>query len=106
MEPIYNQQGQVIGWQNDSSIYHLNGTHATLINGDNVYGEIGQSLDIFKGSLLGSTEAGWSGLSRGLLVVQYFPFLPFPPTHQYLRFLRLVGLRLIGNNSFGRERHT
>ncbi len=51
-------------------------------------------------------EAGLLGLSRGRLVVQYFPFLPspqfhlylqfpqyqlFPPFPQYLRFLRLVG---------------
>ncbi len=36
MEPVYDRLGRVVAWHNDVNIYHLNGSHAAVINGDNV----------------------------------------------------------------------
>jgi len=39
MDPIYDRQGRVVGWQRDANLYHLDGSHAGVVNRDNVYGQ-------------------------------------------------------------------
>jgi len=41
VEPIYNKRGRVVAWHNDTDIYNLNGTHAAVVNGEDVYGHPG-----------------------------------------------------------------
>ena len=69
MEPIYSRQGRVVAWRSDTNIYNLNGTHAAVINGQNVYGHRGQHLGVFVSGLfrdhLGAVVAYKSGAAGG-----------------------------------------
>lgn len=79
MEPIYNRQGQVIAWLNDSNICHLNGAHAAVINGENVYGQRGQHLGIFKGCLFRDHQGGVVGFESGATGGPILPIPLIPP---------------------------
>ena len=46
MNPIYDREGQVVGWKNDENIYDLDGSHAAVRNKENVYGPSGQHLGL------------------------------------------------------------
>jgi len=60
MEPIYDRDGRAIAWRHGSDIYHLNGSHAAVLDGENVYGHGGQHLGLFKN--------GWFRDHRGSVV--------------------------------------
>ena len=47
MTPIHGQTGEVVAWLKETNIYHLDGQHAALLNGNNVYGHHGQQLGVF-----------------------------------------------------------
>lgn len=69
MNPIFNNNGQVVAWQHNENIYHLDGSHAAVIDGDNVYGHSGQHLGVFDNGLFrdhqGGTVAFLDGASGG-----------------------------------------
>ena len=44
MKPIFNNNGQVVAWQDNENIYHLDGSHVAVIDDDNVYGHSGSAL--------------------------------------------------------------
>jgi hypothetical protein len=46
LNPIYDREGQVVGWKKDQNIYHLDGSHAAVKDNINVYGHNGQHLGI------------------------------------------------------------
>ena len=46
MDPIYDREGQVVGWLQDENIYHLDGSHAAVRNKINVYGPDGEHLGL------------------------------------------------------------
>ena len=46
MNPIYDREGQVVGWKNDQNIYDLDGSHAAVRDKENVYGHSGQHLGL------------------------------------------------------------
>ena len=76
MNPIYNSNCQVVSWQSAENIYHLNGSHAAVINGDNVYGHSGQHLGILTSGYFrdqnGGAVAFFSDATGG-------PIPPIPP---------------------------
>ena len=44
MNPIYDREGQVVGWKNNENIYDLDGSHAAVRIKENVYGPSGEHL--------------------------------------------------------------
>ena len=46
MNPIYDREGQVVGWKNDENIYDLDGSHAAVRIKENVYGPSGEHLGL------------------------------------------------------------
>ncbi len=75
MEPIYDRAGRVVAWQRGTDIYHLNGSHAGVINGANVYGHRGQQLGVFVKGLFRDHRGGVVAFLRG---ATGGPVLPVP----------------------------
>src|SRR5689334_10424103 len=75
MKPIYDRRGKVVAWQRDTDIYHLNGSHAGVINRQNVYGHRGQQLGVFKSGLFRDHRGGVVAFVRG---ASGGPVLPVP----------------------------
>ena len=75
MEPIYGHSGQVVGWLQGEDIYHLNGSHAAVLNGTNVYGHRGQQLGVFDKGLFRDHSGGVVAFIRG---ATGGPVLPVP----------------------------
>ena len=46
MNPLYDREGQVIGWLHDENIYNLDGGHAAVRNKENVFGPSGEHLGL------------------------------------------------------------
>jgi hypothetical protein len=79
MEPIYNRRGQVVAWHNESEIYHLNGTHAAVINGQNVYNHAGKHLGLFKDGLFRDYRGGVVAFKVGATGGPILPIASIPP---------------------------
>lgn len=75
MEPIFNNNGQVVAWLREKDIYHLDGSHAAVVNGENVYGHRGQHLGVFKQGLFRDQSGGAVAFIRG---AHGGPILPIP----------------------------
>lgn len=82
MNPIYSNYGQVIAWQNNKNIYHLNGRHAAVINGTNVYSHNGCHLGIFSNGLFRDQRGGAVAFlngARGGPILPICAISPIPP---------------------------
>ena len=79
MEPIYDRAGRVVAWHRGKDIYHLNSTHAGVINGVNVYGHHGQQLGVFKNGLFRDHRGGVVAFVRGATGGPVLPVPSVPP---------------------------
>ena len=65
MEPIYDRSGRVVGWLGGNDVYHLNGSHAAVVIGPNVYGHRGQQLGVFGGGFFRDHDGAVVAFIRG-----------------------------------------
>jgi hypothetical protein len=79
MEPIFDRSGSVVAWLRDSDIYHLDGGHAAVLNGDNVYGHRGEHSGVFKNGLFRDHRGGVVAFIRGASGGPIRPIPSIPP---------------------------
>jgi 4-fold beta-flower domain-containing protein len=82
MEPIYDRIGRAAAWRHDNDIYNLDGSHAAVLNGPNVYGHRGQQLGVFGNGLFRDGRGGVVAFMRGATGGPVLPELsvaPVPP---------------------------
>ena len=79
MEPIYDRNGRVVAWLRGADIYALNGAHAAVTNGPNVYGHRGQQLGVFERGLFRDHNGGVVAFIRGGSGGPVLPVPSVPP---------------------------
>jgi hypothetical protein len=79
VEPIFDCSGRVVAWLRGTDIYHLNGAHAGVINGENVYGHFGQQLGVFRNGLFRDHAGGAVAFMRRAAGGPLLPVMSVPP---------------------------
>jgi len=68
-----------VAWRLDNDIYHLNGSLAAVINGENVYGHKGQHFGVFKNGLFRDHHGGVVAFIRSASGGPVLPVPSVPP---------------------------
>jgi 4-fold beta-flower domain-containing protein len=79
MNPIFGPSGRVVAWLRGTNIYDLDGSHAAVINGNNVYGHRGQQLGTFTKGFFRDARGGAVAFVRGASVGPVPPVPAVPP---------------------------
>jgi hypothetical protein len=79
MEPICDRRGQVIAWLQGYDIYNLNGSHAAVQIGNNVYGHRGQQLGVFDKGFFRDHRGGAVAFINGATGGPITPIPSVPP---------------------------
>ena len=79
MDPIYDRSGHVVAWLRGNDIYNLNGSHAAVLNRQNVYGHRGQQLGLFGNGQFRDSRGGVVAFMRGATGGPVKPVPSVPP---------------------------
>ena len=79
MNPIYDREGQVVGWKNDQNIYDLDGSHAAVRIKENVYGPNGEHLGLLLEGFFRDHRGDAVAFLSGAIGGPILPSLSIPP---------------------------